>query len=129
MNELWIASDNAKKRAELERLLAPLGYRLRTLAEAPRPVEIVEDAPDFAGNAAIKARALSRPSPSGTRLGATARRIARTVSPRRSTSTISYRSPAEKTTCPSRLTSQDGRDSNGALLIPTTFRPPLSLTL
>ncbi len=60
MTDLWIASNNAKKRDELERLLGPLGYSLRRLAEAPGPVAMREDAPDFAGNAAIKARALAR---------------------------------------------------------------------
>ena len=33
MSQLWIASNNEKKLAELERLLGPLGYRLRRLAE------------------------------------------------------------------------------------------------
>jgi XTP/dITP diphosphohydrolase len=57
---LWLASGNKKKRAELERLLAPLGFALRTLDDAAAPVSIVEDAPDFAGNARIKAVSLAR---------------------------------------------------------------------
>lgn len=58
--ELWIASGNRKKRAELERLLAPLGYRIRTLDEAPPGIELIEDRPDFAGNAEVKATTLAR---------------------------------------------------------------------
>ncbi len=57
---LWIASGNKKKRAELERLLAPRGFALRTLEDAPVALTIVEDAPDFAGNARIKAVTLAR---------------------------------------------------------------------
>ncbi|MEM7203465.1 MAG: non-canonical purine NTP pyrophosphatase [Planctomycetota bacterium] len=60
MTDLWIASNNEKKRTELLRLLGPLGYELRPLRDAPGPVEMIEDAPDFAGNAAIKAVALAR---------------------------------------------------------------------
>ncbi|MFO1053858.1 MAG: non-canonical purine NTP pyrophosphatase [Planctomycetota bacterium] len=58
--ELWIASGNQKKRKELERLLAPLGFRIRTMAELDEPIEFVEDRPDFAGNAEIKATGLAR---------------------------------------------------------------------
>lgn len=57
--ELWIATANPKKRSELERLLGPLGYRVRNLAEAPVGIEFVEDRPDFAGNAEVKASALA----------------------------------------------------------------------
>jgi len=57
---LWLATGNAKKRAELERLLAPLGFALKTLVDLPAPIELVEDAPDFAGNAARKAIAVAR---------------------------------------------------------------------
>ncbi|MCB9872223.1 MAG: RdgB/HAM1 family non-canonical purine NTP pyrophosphatase [Planctomycetes bacterium] len=59
MPELWVATGNAKKRVELERLLQPLGISLRLQSEAPQAVEVVEDCPDFAGNAAKKARALA----------------------------------------------------------------------
>jgi XTP/dITP diphosphohydrolase len=57
---LWIASSNPSKRAELEQLLQPLGYRLRGLDQAPAPLQAAEDAPDFAGNAERKAAALAR---------------------------------------------------------------------
>ena len=53
---LLIASDNAKKRAELERLLAPLGHELVTPSELGGLPEVDEDRPTFAGNAAKKAR-------------------------------------------------------------------------
>ncbi|MHC4078293.1 MAG: RdgB/HAM1 family non-canonical purine NTP pyrophosphatase [Planctomycetota bacterium] len=59
MVDLWIATGNEHKRRELDRLLSPLGYSLRLQSEAPAPLEVVEDCPDFAGNAAKKARALS----------------------------------------------------------------------
>lgn len=58
--ELWIATNNVKKRAELERLLAPLELRLRLPAELGVPFDPIEDAPDFAGNALRKATALAR---------------------------------------------------------------------
>jgi len=59
--ELWIATGNPKKRAELERLLGPLGVLVRGLSDAPVPVpEVEEDRPDFAGNAAKKAASLAR---------------------------------------------------------------------
>lgn len=53
---LLIASDNHKKRAELERLLAPLGCELVTPAEIGGLPEVEEDQPTFAANAAKKAR-------------------------------------------------------------------------
>ena len=59
MVDLWVATGNEKKRRELERLLNPLGYSIRTPAEAPGPLEVEEDCPDFAGNAAKKAVALA----------------------------------------------------------------------
>jgi XTP/dITP diphosphohydrolase len=53
---VWIASGNAKKRVELERLFrGHLPYTVRGLGEADEPIDWEEDAPDFAGNAAIKA--------------------------------------------------------------------------
>ncbi len=60
MPTLWIASANAKKGRELERLLAPLGYAVRLQSEASPPISVAESAPDFAGNAALKATALAR---------------------------------------------------------------------
>ncbi len=56
---LWIASNNRKKRAELERILAPLGLELRTPEQLGAPFDPVEDQPDFAGNARVKAQALA----------------------------------------------------------------------
>ena len=56
---LWIASNNAKKRRELERLFAPLQVELHTPDELDVAFDPTEDQPDFAGNAAIKARALA----------------------------------------------------------------------
>jgi XTP/dITP diphosphohydrolase len=60
MDDLWLATNNPKKRAELERLLAPLGVRLRLPAELAAPFAPVEDQPTFAGNARVKAEALAR---------------------------------------------------------------------
>jgi XTP/dITP diphosphohydrolase len=57
--ELWIATGNKKKLAELERMLAPLGIRLRTPKELGAPWDPVEDQPDFAGNARVKAQSLA----------------------------------------------------------------------
>ncbi len=58
---LWIASANQKKRKELERLLAAAGgLELRTMADLAEPLDIVEDRPDFAGNAEVKAVTLAR---------------------------------------------------------------------
>ena len=59
MNVLWIATGNPKKRVELDRLLRPLGFELRLQSEAPQEVHVVEDQPDFAGNARKKALALA----------------------------------------------------------------------
>ena len=60
MRELWIGTNNPKKRIELERLLAPLGVELRTPNELGAPYEPIEDQPDFAGNARVKASLLAR---------------------------------------------------------------------
>jgi XTP/dITP diphosphohydrolase len=57
--DLWLATSNTEKRRELDRLLSPLGYSLHLASEAAGPFSVVEDCPDFAGNAAKKARALS----------------------------------------------------------------------
>lgn len=53
---LLVASDNAKKRAELERLLAPLGCELVAPSAIGGLPPVDEDQPTFAGNAAKKAR-------------------------------------------------------------------------
>ena len=59
MRELWIASNNQKKRLELERLLGPLGITLRLPHELGAPFAPIEDQPDFAGNAHQKAALLA----------------------------------------------------------------------
>lgn len=59
MPELWIGSNNAKKLAELTRLLEPLGVAMRTPAELGQPFDPIEDQPDFAGNARKKATLLA----------------------------------------------------------------------
>ena len=53
---LLLASGNPKKLAELDRLLGPLGVELARPADVGGLPEVVEDRPDFAGNAAKKAR-------------------------------------------------------------------------
>jgi len=59
MAELWIGSNNKKKRAELTRLLEPLGITLLTPDELGSPFDPIEDQPDFAGNARKKATLLA----------------------------------------------------------------------
>lgn len=59
MVDLWVATSNDKKRRELQRLLTPLDFTLRLASEAREPFHVVEDCPDFTGNAAKKARTLS----------------------------------------------------------------------
>ena len=60
MRVLWIATRNSGKLRELERLLDPLGLRLRSQGEAPSSAVVEEDQPTFAGNARKKAAALAR---------------------------------------------------------------------
>lgn len=61
MNDLVLASHNAKKLKELQTLLAPLGYRLRPVSEfSPEVPE--ETAPSFVENALLKARHAARVS-------------------------------------------------------------------
>lgn len=60
MTVLWVGTNNKKKRAELERILAPLQLELRTPEQLPMPFDPVEDQPDFAGNARVKAATLAR---------------------------------------------------------------------
>lgn len=61
-----LASSNEKKLGEVREILEPAGIRVRSLAEAAAdagvalPPEPVEDAPDFIGNARIKARAYAQ---------------------------------------------------------------------
>ena len=58
--ELLLASNNAKKRAELVRLLGPLGIEVKTPADVGGLADVDEDQPDFRGNAAKKAQAAAR---------------------------------------------------------------------
>ena len=58
--ELLLASNNAKKLAELVRLLGPLGIEIRTPADIGGLADVDEDQPDFRGNAAKKAQAAAR---------------------------------------------------------------------
>jgi len=57
--QLFVASRNAKKIAEMERIIAPLvpGVQVLGLDDVEFYDEPVEDAPTFEGNALIKARA------------------------------------------------------------------------
>jgi XTP/dITP diphosphohydrolase len=55
MREVVLASRNAKKLAELQDLLEPLGLRLRTIGEFSE-VTVEEPAPTFVENALLKAR-------------------------------------------------------------------------
>ncbi|QBR93849.1 RdgB/HAM1 family non-canonical purine NTP pyrophosphatase [Nocardioides euryhalodurans] len=59
MAEVLLASRNGKKLAEMERILSPLvpGVRVLGLDDVVAYAEPVEDQPDFAGNALLKARA------------------------------------------------------------------------
>ena len=57
---LLLATQNAKKRRELEALLAPLGVELVTPADVGGLPEVEEDRPSFAGNAAKKAVSAAR---------------------------------------------------------------------
>ena len=57
--EIFLASRNAKKLGEMERILAPLveGVRVLGLDDVVEYAEPVEDQPTFEGNALLKARA------------------------------------------------------------------------
>lgn len=59
MPDVFLASRNAKKLEEMQRILAPLveGVRVLGLDDVTAYDEPVEDQPDFAGNALLKARA------------------------------------------------------------------------
>lgn len=58
--QLLLASNNAKKRAELEALLAPAGLTVVTPRDVGGVEDVDEDQPTFAGNAAKKATAAAR---------------------------------------------------------------------
>jgi len=61
MKEVVLASRNAKKLAELQELVAPLGVRLRTVGEFT-DATAEEPAPTFVENALLKARHAARQS-------------------------------------------------------------------
>lgn len=52
---LVIGTHNRKKGAELAELLASRGIGIKTLADFPNAIEVVEDGDSFAANAALKA--------------------------------------------------------------------------
>jgi XTP/dITP diphosphohydrolase len=52
---LVVGTHNQKKGDELRRLLAPHHFQLRTLADYPEAIEVVEDGDSFAANARRKA--------------------------------------------------------------------------
>ena len=62
MSRVFLASRNAKKLAEMQRILAAHvpGVEVVGLDDVPAYDEPVEDQPDFAGNALLKARAGAR---------------------------------------------------------------------
>ena len=53
---LTLGTNNAKKRKELERLLAPYPIKLRSLADIPNSIEVEETGTTFEENAILKAR-------------------------------------------------------------------------
>jgi XTP/dITP diphosphohydrolase len=52
---LVIGTHNPKKGVELAEMLAPWGFEVVTLDDAPGAIEVVEDGDSFAANAALKA--------------------------------------------------------------------------
>ena len=52
---LVLGTANRKKGLELADLLTPAGLELRTLADFPQAIAVVEDGDTFAANAALKA--------------------------------------------------------------------------
>lgn len=57
---LVLGTRNRKKCEELQPLLAPLGFRLLTLADLPQSIEVEETGSTFAENAALKASEQAR---------------------------------------------------------------------
>ena len=57
---LVLGTGNRKKGQELGRLLAHVGLELRTLADYPQAMDVVEDGDTFAANAALKATQQAR---------------------------------------------------------------------
>lgn len=60
IHDLVIGTHNRKKGAELAELLAPHGFRVVTLEEVPKAIEVVEDGDSFAANAVRKAAQQAR---------------------------------------------------------------------
>lgn len=56
MKNLWFATHNPHKIAEVERMLAPMGWAVRGIAEAGLTDEIEESGLTLTENAQIKAR-------------------------------------------------------------------------
>lgn len=52
---LVLGTHNRKKGKELHQLLEPWGYELKTLADLPDTIEVVEDGDSFTANARLKA--------------------------------------------------------------------------
>ena len=52
---LILGTHNRKKGIELHQLLEPVGFELKTLADVPDAIEVVEDGDSFAANARLKA--------------------------------------------------------------------------
>ncbi len=52
---LVLGTHNRKKGVELEKLLQPFGFELKTLADYPNSIEVVEDGDSFEANARLKA--------------------------------------------------------------------------
>lgn len=55
MPTLVLGTQNRKKGIELAELVAPLGLTVKTLAEFPQAINVVEDGDTFAANARLKA--------------------------------------------------------------------------
>ncbi|MEW6073089.1 MAG: non-canonical purine NTP pyrophosphatase [Planctomycetota bacterium] len=60
MMQILVATNNARKCAELQALLVPLGHDVSTPAEVGGVPPVVEDRPTFAGNAVKKAVSAAR---------------------------------------------------------------------
>lgn len=52
---ILLATTNQKKQTEMQRLLEPLGFDLKTLADVKSDLEVIEDGETFAENATLKA--------------------------------------------------------------------------
>jgi XTP/dITP diphosphohydrolase len=60
VHDLVIGTRNRKKGEELAEMLAPWGFRVKTLADVAGAIDVVEDGDSFAANAAIKATQQAR---------------------------------------------------------------------